>query len=1124
MGFRNMYIAASAGSGKTYQLVNRFIALLSLQQLATGKPEVSRLIAITFTRKAAGEFKERILAALAEASRGEAQATAFWQQRIWPTIADEQTGICPGLAEPNIASPLTFFTHMLRELTNSFSRLNLSTIDSLFQRMVGTLSHELGLNRFSTMSEAQEENCRRRALDLTYLQHSSGGNRELEAAINDCFPAEERLGTPDANIFELVKTYHSSVLNAPDALWGGEPDQLSDDQLALFGLTRADITPGMDAEAFDAAIEKLRSLLQEKDPGNYRTFIDSIADTGNNLAPTPRRNWSQFTERIENAGLSLEEILSSRSALYWRRLLTRTAALHRLILDFEQQYSSDVRARGLHSFDDIPRLLRNRINEESVQLMEERTDARLDHWLLDEFQDTSHEQYSILCDLLMNQASAEEGSIFMVGDAKQSIYQFRGGDPRIFIQARSRLFGLAEGEDAHEESAQMPLNTSFRSTQPVLDFANELFSDLQRSAGNASPEARALWEELGYRPHSAAPHMAAKPGVAAIYRARRKGDAEHTPALAGVDDKADGNMFRTLAALLAEKRPARAEHPVPSCGILVRNHREEVALHRALTTLQAHYDFEGPLVICSDNEVGSDSPGGAALTQLFRWLHTPGDEASLSLLRLTPLWESLLASFGDNEAEVWQTLHSIMAAAGISGLLRRLSSSCPQLQSNAFMQQRLGAWLSAADAFDSTGGSLSEWLVEAESLRVREEPQGNPIRIMTTFKAKGLEFDMVLLPQFADARDMADYTKVNLLTRRHPNGHTQAVLLAPGKEAMQGSPAVYNTLYIPWKAEQEFSAFCVLYVAVTRAKYATYVVIPTFSDEKKDGMTKDEAILEGMRESESVTGMMLQVAACQDDAGYATTYAPENRLNAPASCIYLKGHPHWERQWVRTHRTESPAAGQPPAPAPTFCFHQLTRSTPSGESAAARPPVRRRFSEQPRTNFGIAVHACFEHIGWLNEGELPRLEPAADEESANAQHAVLRALSEPSIHALFRKPGTACRLFREQGIEALRNGTEWVSGQIDRLVVEYADESCRHALRAHIIDFKSDRGEASALKPEYAPQMKSYRQMVALAFHLPESEVRVTLIHAPRQGAASALPYASEELHPASGHAASAPN
>ncbi len=1108
MGFRNMYIAASAGSGKTYQLVNRFVALLSLQQLAKGKPEVGRLIAVTFTRKAAGEFKERILAALAEAALSEEQAERFWHGRVWPTIADPQNGICPGAALPALPPLREFFSTMLRALTDAFSELKLSTLDSLFQQMVNTLAPELGLHSFTTLDAAKQASMNRRSLDLTYLHQSSAPQPELEAAINDCFPREERKNKPDTNIFELVSTYHEAVLNAPHALWGGEAEEMSDEELALFGLTREDVTPSLHEAEFREAVESLSRSLPHAAPQNWFAYVESLADTGGSLAPAPGGAWESWCE--EEQGIDLDALLAARRPLYWRRLLSRTRAIHHLILEFERRYSHDVRSRGLYNFNDVLQLLRHRVNEDCMLLMEERTDARLDHWLLDEFQDTSWAQYDILRDLLLNRAAADDGSVFMVGDAKQSIYQFRGGDPRIFMQARRELFGLQPEEVSREESAQMPLNTSYRSTGPVLDFANALFSDISLTARNACSAARETWQMLGYQHHMAAPHMEKQAGVAAIYRAARKGKQKAgCPTVPEVDATDNGNIYHTLAAILAEKRPAGTGRAVPGCAILVGTHKQETALCEALTLLQPHYGFEGPLVICNDNEVGSDSPAGKALSHLFRWLNTPADKAGFSLLRLTPLYEALVATFGPEG--LWESLHQLLAAMGVSGLLRRLAEICPALTANAFLHQRFKVWLNAADAFDSSGGTLPEWLAAIETLSVREEPQGNAIRIMTTHKAKGLEFDMVLLPQLS-ARDMADRTKVSLLQSCDAHGTPIAVLLAPGKEALENAPSVCDALYTPWRAEQEFSAFCNLYVAVTRAKYATYVVIPTFAPPRsRKEPSKEEQILAGEREGESVTGMMLQLAA------HAGAAAEEASLPT-AECLYQHGDAHWEQAWQQRHAAAAPPATEE-APAEeelNFHFPMLTPSTPSGRAAAARehsrPATRTGGSRSTGANFGTLVHACFESIGWLQEGELPAFAPSQDAEETAAQQTVLRALEEPAVHALFHRPAAPFRLFREQGIEALREGSFWVSGQIDRLVVEYADAACRHPQRAHIIDFKSDRCEAAALRPEYAPQMREYREMVALAFGLPAEAVSVTLIHAPRAGVASPQPYAPGEL------------
>ncbi len=1098
-----MYIAASAGSGKTYQLVNRFIALLSLQQLASGRPDVGRLIAVTFTRKAAGEFKERILAALAEAAQSEESARTFWQERVLPTILDEQSGICPGASLPPLPPLHEFFTTMLRALTDAFSELKLSTLDSLFQQMVNTLAPELGLNSFATLDDAQQKSMNRRSLDLTYLHQSGSPRPELEAAINDCFPREERKNKPDANLFELVSTYHEAVLNAPDALWGGEADEMSDAQLALFGLTRQDVTLQISPAQFREAIEHLYRCLPHEAAATWYKYVESVADPGSSLTPHPGEAWEAWHQ---SAGIDMDAILEARRPLYWRRLLSRTRAIHQLIVEFEQRYSRDVRSRGFYSFNDVLQLLRCRMDEESMLLMEERTDARLDHWLLDEFQDTSWAQYDILRDLLLNRAAADDGSIFMVGDAKQSIYQFRGGDPRIFLQARAELFGLAPETLTREESAQMPLDTSYRSTQAVLDFANALFGNIDTTARNACEPARHTWKQLGYQRHKAAPHMLPRGGCAAIYRAAHKKTQDKChPARPEVDGAANGNIFRTLASILAEKRPAGTGRAVPGCAILVHTHGQELALHQALTLLQPDYGFEGPLVICNDNEVGKDSPAGKALAQLFRWLNTPADRASLSLLRLSPLWDALITTCAQEEDALWARLQHQLSATGVSGLLRLLAGICPQLTCNDFLRQRFSVWLNAADAFDSAGGTLPEWLAAMEELTVREEPQGNAIRIMTIHKAKGLEFDMVLLPQLS-AHDMADITKADLMQQRDEHGNTVAVLLRPSKEAMAEAPAVHRAVCIPWQAEQEFSAFCNLYVAVTRAKYATYVVIPSFADAKKEA-----AILEGEREGESVIGMMLQLASQEKAPAEADSLA-----SAITECLWQTGTPGWEEDWQKRQGApapDAPAAGEPEAL--NFNFPTLLRSTPSGRAAAARQHSReavRPTGTSAGARFGTLVHACFEQLGWLAEGEAPTFTPAKDAEEESAQQVVRRALAMPSVRELFRRPAAPCRLFLEQGIEALREGTTWVSGQIDRLCVEYADAACTQAQCAHIIDYKSDRCEPSALKPEYAPQMREYREMVALAFGLPVEAVEVTLLHAPRQGVACTLPYEANEL------------
>ncbi len=1102
-----MYIAASAGSGKTYQLVNRYVALLSLQMLESGRSDVSRLIAVTFTRKASGEFKERILAALAEAAQSEQAAKNFWKTRIHPVICDEQTGICPGVQLQEPLSLLAFFKQMLRELTNDFSRLNLSTIDSFFQQMVTALSPELGLGSSSTMDDAQLSSCNRSTLDFSYLStaEQDAGVSALEEAFRVLCPREQEREAPDVALLKLVKDYHERVLDTPHAQWGGIVDDMSDEQLALFGLCQQDVTPPMDEAAFRAAMDTLYHCLAEqqqqdpKTPKNIATYIHSLADREGNIAPRPAsKKWKSYVERCQQQGVNVDDVAGVRRAGYWRRMPSRTAALRRIILEFEKHYDSNVRARGRHVFGDIPRLLQEHADEESLLSMQERTDAQLDHWMLDEFQDTSHSQYAVLKDLLANRVSSDTGSVFMVGDAKQSIYQFRGGDPQIFLDVRQQLLGIRD--EGHSESVQKPLDTSYRSSAEVLEFSNDLFYDIDRMATLAGEEARENWKKLNYQRHLAAACNAGMPGCAAVYEVS-------TEELSAQEKRE--RMYDALAALLAQNRPAAAGEAQPTCAILVRKNQEAEAIYSALTARQHTYGFAGPIVVCNDCKVGSDSPAGLALMQLFRWLNCPADEKSLSQLRLSPLWETLCADIcgapaaetrADRQpqiARIWNALKRQLSAEGVSGVLRLLVRRCPALRCNAFMRQRISLWLTAADAFDGKGGTLSEWLTSAEELTLREEPQGNPIRIMTTFQAKGLEYDMVLLPQL-NGESMADYGKARLLTRQDAQGRTCAVLLPPSSDMLDSTPTVRAALYAPWLAEQEFAEFCILYVAVTRARHATYVIIP------RKNTT-----------GESVTNMMHQLAAAHPECAPVDGEQPNN---IPALCLYQRGNRHWHNDWLEQQQnTAGESANPPELPQLDFHFPSLIRSTPSGR-AAAQKKQHAAVQNLPvgqcnnGANFGTLVHSIFELVGWLEPGEHPELPQPNNAEERDAQAAVQRALATPAVRALFTKPSTPCRLLREQGIEALRERRVWISGQIDRLVIEYADTACKQPLRAHIIDFKSDRCEAAALKPDYARQMREYRDMVALALALPLESVSVTLIHAPRVGPSSIQPYGAEEL------------
>lgn len=1084
MGFRNMYISASAGSGKTYRLVNRFLALLCLQKLEQGT-DVSRIIAITFTRKAAGEFRERILSALAEGALNATAATSLWEQRILPTITDPEHGILPGRQVKLPDTPEIFFRDLLADVMSQFPKLNLGTIDSLFHSMVSALAYELGISRFDNLSDEKEEIARRKALHSAY--RCADSTPELRDAIQESITNESVMSRIDTYLQTLVADYHRQALDSAPESWGSRNGELTELAISAYYATREELTPAMGEEDFLKQVKEMQGVLENdfaakrggKTIGNY---VQALGLYNKKLQTNESKTWKDFFAACRAAGIDVEEIERTRRALIWKKLLQRTDALRHLLDTYEKNYNREVRMQGLFTFDDVPRLLSGHSDTENVARLRERTDAALEHWLLDEFQDTAQSQYRILLDMLESRAQGDsEGSVLMVGDAKQSIYQFRGGDPNLFLNSREQLFGLRAGQSypqGTEYSAEQKLDVSYRSASAVLDMANDLFRDIGSTACCATPKAREMWKKLGYNLHRPAEKVGERLGCGCV----QVWQADKAPR-----GNINANVYRTVAHLLAQARPQG--RPGGTCAILVRTGKQGTDLANALNALRGEFPFAGDIAICNDKEVGHDSPLGQALLQLFCWLDNPADKKNLGLLRLTPLWKP-----GMNETSRWEELNSILATGGVSGVLESLSPVLRDiLTGNDFLHLRMKTWVDEAAVFDAEGGTLSDWIARMRTVTLREEPQGDAIQIMTIHKAKGLEFDMVIIPLLSPLRNMADYRtdKVSLLCSKNEDATPRALILPPPRDKGLLKGMAAEKLAEEWQADQEFAAFCELYVAVTRAKRATYVVYPHI-DKPDDYLDPDK------RDGESFHGMMIQLAV-----NHHHPASESIRKSDYATCTYALG----ENEWWRYLRTdgETPAdTSSPDTEELNYRFAALTRRTPSSmdhdrefnaDAHEETPPEQpygnafRRLRDMRGTVFGSAVHALFERIAWLEEGEEISFNPDDD---IRAVATVRRALATPAIAQHFHRPACDNRLYREQNIEAVSDGT-WISGQIDRLVVEYEGG---HPARARIYDYKTDATADPALLVEtYRTQMNTYRRLISLAFRLPPSAVKVNLLH-----------------------------
>ncbi|MDD5052259.1 MAG: RecB-like helicase [Sulfuricurvum sp.] len=412
---------ASAGSGKTFNLVVRYLSLLFMGE------NPSSIVALTFTNKAANEMLERIIVTLEELpSRSELAHIARLSGIDEETILEERPKV---------------LVRFLR------SDIQISTIDKFFGRILRKFALNAGLMpTFKTVQNHHETALLERFLNEVEVSHSES------ALVHLSILSDKRLGDLFSLLSSLYSKYKELNLDAYGTL--SIPDDTS-------------------AQTLDIARE-LSTLVLSKPLSDRATKIMQIENYEDLLGKTwlqkPTLEYWDFKKSYEPRMDELLHELQSAVAIQMRRreVLYFKELFSILKLYIKSRQSMAVQSNEL-SFDDITlnvhTLLREKLESEFLYF---RLDSRLKHLLLDEFQDTSVIQFDILRPLIEEIRSGvgvnEGGSFFFVGDVKQSIYRFRGGVSALFHQ-------VAELFDVRVE----PLRVNYRSRSEIVNFVNSVF-------------------------------------------------------------------------------------------------------------------------------------------------------------------------------------------------------------------------------------------------------------------------------------------------------------------------------------------------------------------------------------------------------------------------------------------------------------------------------------------------------------------------------------------------------------------------------------------------------------------------------------------------------------------------
>ena len=878
--------------------------------------------------------------------------------------------------------------------------------------------------------------------------------------------------------------------------------------------------------AIGNVIKKLKNENQRKLTAKQLEGISALKSAA--LCPT---GISDANMAILTRMAQLAETLSKLVIPYkLRAAADRSKNLYKLLSGYAAIYDSRMKADGRLSFDDISRMAKELMLSEpgNEQLLRHhiayRMGGRFSHWMLDEFQDTSESQFCTLTPLLRpiveeagshtidfteeqwtnkmpaslhgrlesKKHSVAGESLFIVGDTKQSIYGFRTGKTEVFER-------LANEEPWKTPLQPSPLSRSFRSSPVIMNFTNELFKALGKVENQEEDKKDGIKKIPVDFPGDFTEHQAAKdmPGYAEMNFIAPHGDDED-------EASQKEHIYDKVAEILhtLTNNDSTLKNGM-SIAILVRANDNADEIQKHLRAKMPNL----PTLLVKDSLAAAACPMGEILLYFFKWLQHPGDLAALNIVRT-----SFLSKFiGHKQAQAHADLLQELQDLGYSGMMHKLLTPLPSEDAVA-NRPIIERWLNEAIAFDTKGATLTEWVQHMKNLSMQAAGASGAVQIMTMHKSKGLEFDAVILPYTSvEATDTTKHLKYFV------SDDNNSLILPPAqKEDWSRFGNLFTDMAARWQQRQRKEAYNLLYVAVTRAKHANYIICHGARLMETKTLQSGETREDWKGCAHSIGGLLRQ--ACkwmnpQEEVNY-------DQLKTDYTYI-TRGEPTWYESLTPKYTgTEQKSQSAVPGTATPRRKRTSPSSFAKTEDKKTKEPEDFKksahvdYGDLTAADFGTLVHAAWEEIIWRDAALLPDWMSAAAPRTLS-QSVVYHALQQPEIADFFTaKPNQ--EVYNEQPIEAITDRDEWLSGTIDRLVLTVDTQGKTTA--AHIIDFKTNQRDIEneqsglALKQEYMRQMSAYREHVAKACDLPLARVSVSLVSCPLGVPAKVLHYTDTEL------------
>lgn len=1106
----DVWVSASAGSGKTKVLTDRVLRLLLPDPEGRwGGAAPHKILCITFTKAAAALMALRVQSKLGEwAVMDEVKLTAELTKLLDTSPSDHV-----------IKAARKLFSTVL----DTTGGMSIMTIHAFCQSTLGRFAIEAGVTPgFTVLEESRANDILRHIVDHLITEVEQNKNTAIKAAFlriatyMDLDSLRDTLLTMMSKAREITEfmkgnaSVSSQLLKALDYKPDFKPQLIQEDLLHIARIFTD--KGGTKEKEYGQTIADWLALKEDQQLSQLemlRTAFLTDKQTPRKLTKAVLTNHPEVDVMRNSALIQIETYLDNQAIA---RQAEQTSDLLQIVDFCMSRYAARKKELNALDFNDLILKTRTLLESENMDWVQFKLDEGIDHILVDEAQDTNIHQWEIIRHLSDEFLSGQGDdsrlrSLFVVGDEKQSIFSFHGADPDAFHTMRD--FFDARSTTAKRDFKKIPLETSFRSSLPVLQLVDTVFEnrDLANRIGIPSNQQLVhfayrkkfaglveIWEpEIIDKPDTRNQGIEWKMPPLSTSRQGQEGEVSTTSPLAGKIANTISGWLKNGEMLSSENRKIEPRDIL----ILVRTRTSFVP------DLVRQLKLRGVPVSGIDRMKLTNQIAVLDCLALAKFARFPNDDLSLACLLRSPfirLSENELMDIALNRTgTLWDSVqekcrqdiiewlrHAIIRAQTekpFDFFDDMLNGVCPfdreQSGWHAFASclgadciDPLDEFLSYCLSKEADGVfSLEElmMLLQASDIEIKRDTEDgdkdslNQVRIMTVHASKGLEAPIVFLP---DTMGVPSKSKIDALQWIKTKGATPDVPLWAARTG--DGCATYKALKDATYDRTISEHMRLLYVALTRPRDRLYVMGESNTLNLKEYCWYVHIYNAFQKLPHTRVENGLRYETVQTDAG--SDHKPAMTAEVPK--IEL---PHWIFESVEDDRAETLQTIQP--------------SRLDAEDDRARSPL----DDQSANRFkrGILTHKLFQI--------LPDLPVAGRERAALSFLArmgkelpeairteivdeTLRILNDPVFADVFGEDSLA-----EVPVSGDLGDGRMISGQIDRLVIGHN--------KILIVDFKTNRPspkDQNAIPEAYKKQLRAYKTAMHRIF--PDREILCALL------------------------------